>query len=328
MNALTQNNGGNSKFPAKGRGLLLLLVLLSLLGGLQAATQFFAFNVNYHAALGPNLNHLYTPWSIIIWAQQWYGNYPEPIMKAAGIGMLATLVGLLLAFLVKTLISNSASANATLHGSARWATQKDIQAAGLLPSNQTRKTKHKGNAKKESDPFVYVGGFEDKDGTFYYLRHSGPEHILTYAPTRSGKGVGLVVPTLLSWHKSAVITDLKGELWALTAGWRQQHAGNKVLRFEPASSIGSVRWNPLDEVRFDEESGLFNVGDVQNLATLIVDPDGKGLESHWQKTAFALLVGVILHALYLKKAGIISHASLVTVDRGCATILWPLPDRI
>jgi len=332
MSAFTQNNAGNPKLPVKGRGLLLLLVLLSLLAGLQAATQFFAFNVNYHATLGPNVKGLYTPWSILLWAQQWYANYPEPIMKAAGIGMLATLVGLLLAFLVKTLISNSASANATLHGSARWATKKDIQAAGLLPPNKPKdktgngKPNHKkvDDKEKEPAPFVYVGGFEDKDGTFYYLRHSGPEHVLTYAPTRSGKGVGLVVPTLLSWHKSAVITDLKGELWALTAGWRKKHAGNKVLRFEPASSdIGVVHWNPLDEIRFDEPSGEFNVGDVQNLATLIVDPDGKGLDSHWQKTAFALLVGVILHALYLKKANPkTQEANLASVD-----LMLSDPDR-
>jgi type IV secretion system protein VirD4 len=95
------------------------------------------------------------------------------------------------------------------------------------------------------------------------------------------------VPTLLSWSSSCVITDLKGELWALTAGWRKQHAHNKTLRFEPAA-IHSVRWNPLDEIRVGTEH---EVGDVQNLATLIVDPDGRGLESHWQKTAFALLVG-------------------------------------
>ena len=124
--------------------------------------------------------------------------------------------------------------------------------------------------------------------------------MLCYAPTRSGKGVGLVVPTLLSWGESAVITDLKGELWALTAGWRRKHARNKVLRFEPAVASGSVCWNPLDEIRLGTEN---EVGDVQNLATLIVDPDGKGLESHWQKTSQALLVGVILHALYKARAG-------------------------
>jgi type IV secretion system protein VirD4 len=119
--------------------------------------------------------------------------------------------------------------------------------------------------------------------------------VLCYAPTRSGKGVGLVIPTLLSWEHSAVITDLKGELWELTSGWRQKYARNKVLRFEPASLSGGVHWNALDEIRLATE---YEVGDVQNLATLLVDPDGKGLETHWQKTAQALLVGVILHVLY------------------------------
>jgi type IV secretion system protein VirD4 len=70
-----------------------------------------------------------------------------------------------------------------------------------------------------------------------------------------------------------VITDLKGELWSVTAGWRKVHAGNKVIRFDPASPKGSACWNPLDEIRMHD--GL-EVGDVQNLATLIVDPDGKG----------------------------------------------------
>src|SRR3546814_209424 len=170
---------------------------------------------------------------------------------------------------------------------------------------------------------VYVGGWQDKDGNFYYLRHSGPEHVLTYAPTRSGKGVGLVVPTLLSWGASSVITDLKGELWALTAGWRQKHAKNKVLRFEPASSSGGVCWNPLDEIRVGTEA---EVGDVQNLATLIVDPDGKGLDSHWQKTAFALLVGVILHALY-KARNDGGTATLPSVDAMLADPNRDIGDR-
>ena len=96
----------------------------------------------------------------------------------------------------------------------------------------------------------------------------------------------------------------------MTAGWRQKHAKNKVLRFEPASSNGGVCWNPLDEIRIATE---YEVGDVQNLATLIVDPDGKGMDSHWQKTSYALLVGVILHALYkAKNEG--TPASLPVID--------------
>jgi len=171
---------------------------------------------------------------------------------------------------------------------------------------------------QETNTHVYVGAWLDKNGKQHYLRHNGPEHILTYAPTRSGKGVGLVLPTLLSWSESCVITDLKSELWEMTAGWRQKHANNKVLRFEPAALSGCVQWNPLDEIRIGTE---YEVGDVQSLSTLIVDPDGRGLDSHWQKTSQALLVGVILHALYKsKEEG--TPASLPAVDAMLAD-----PDR-
>lgn len=267
---------------------------VSLLAGLQAATQFFAHAFGYQPSLGAHLGHVYAPWAILSWSLKWYADYPDAILRAGSVGLLVSTMGLLAAFVVKIVSSNTSRANAYLHGSARWAEKKDIQAAGLLP--RPRGLLGLVSGKDAPAPTgVYVGGWEDKRGRFHYLRHNGPEHILTVAPTRSGKGVGLVIPTLLSWSASAVITDLKGELWALTAGWRKQHARNKVLRFEPASSCGGVGWNPLDEIRLGTEH---EVGDVQNLATLIVDPDGRGLESHWQKTAFALLVGVILHALY------------------------------
>jgi len=186
--------------------------------------------------------------------------------------------------------------------------KKAIRRAGLLLEKSATAPL------KAFPPSVCVGGWQSRFGGLYHLNHNGMEPVLACAPCRSGKTTGLVIPTLLTWHQSAVIYDPRNEFWALTAGWRQQHAKNKVLRFEPASAKGSVRWNPLDEICFDEDTGLFNVGDVQNLATLIVDPDGKGLESHWQKTAFALLVGIILHVLYLKKSGQEQFANLATVD--------------
>jgi type IV secretion system protein VirD4 len=282
---------------ATGGKLLPALGALSLGGGLQSATQFFAHTFNYQANLGSHFNHVYAPWSILEWSSKWYSHYPNEIMKAASVGMMVSTAGLLGVAVAKVVSSNSSKANEYLHGSARWAGKKDIQAAGLLPRPRSILEVVTGKDAAMSTG-VYVGGWEDKDGNFHYLRHNGPEHVLTYAPTRSGKGVGLVVPTLLSWGASAVVTDLKGELWAMTAGWRKKHARNKVLRFEPATANGSVCWNPLDEIRLGSE---YAVGDVQNLATLIVDPNGKGLDSHWQKTAFALLVGVILHALYKAK---------------------------
>lgn len=293
----------------KIRKTLPALGLLSMGAGLQAATQYFAHTFNYQAGLGAHYNHLYAPWSILQWSGKWYAQFPDDFMRAGSIGMVVSTVGLLGVTIAKMVGANTGQPNEYLHGSARWADKKDIQAAGLLPRPRGLLEVVSGNQPPTSSG-VYVGGWEDKQGNFHYLRHSGPEHVLTYAPTRSGKGVGLVIPTLLSWGGSAFVADLKGELWALTAGWRKKHARNKVLRFEPAAATGCARWNPLDEIRIGTEN---EVGDVQNLATLIVDPDGKGLESHWQKTAQALLVGVILHALYkARNEGI--PASLPSVD--------------
>src|SRR6185312_2694414 len=78
------------------------------------------------------------------------------------------------------------------------------------------------------------------------VRHAGPEHLLVFAPTRSGKGVGTVVPTLLSWPASVVVYDIKKELWQLTAGWRRTFS--HCLRFEPTGT-GGVAFNPLFEAR-------------------------------------------------------------------------------
>jgi type IV secretion system protein VirD4 len=280
-----------------------------MLAGLQSATQFFAYEFGYQPQLGVHYQHLYTPWSILIWAYKWWGYFQVNIMKAAGVGMTVTSTGLLGLMVAKMVGANSARINPYLHGSARWANQHDIERAGLLPRPLTGWQQLTGQNKPSNDG-VYVGAWLDKKGITRYLRHNGAEHVLCYAPTRSGKGVGLVIPTLLSWEHSAVITDLKGELWELTSGWRQSYARNKVLRFEPASLSGGVHWNALDEIRLATE---YEVGDVQNLATLLVDPDGKGLETHWQKTAQALLVGVILHVLYkAQQEGI--DASLPAVD--------------
>ncbi|WP_262966117.1 type IV secretory system conjugative DNA transfer family protein [Methylobacter psychrophilus] len=279
--------------PKSGK-IIPVLAVVSLLAGLQSATQFFASEFGYQTQLGAHYQHIYPPWGILLWTYKWGGLFQASMMKAGGVGITVTAAALLGLMVAKMVKANSAKINPYLHGSARWANQHDIERAGLLPRPITAWQQLTGKKKCSSDG-VYVGAWLDKKGITRYLRHNGAEHVLCYAPTRSGKGVGLVIPTLLSWQHSAVITDLKGELWELTSGWRQRYARNKVLRFEPASLSGGVHWNALDEIRLATE---YEVGDVQNLATLLVDPDGKGLETHWQKTAQALLVGVILHVLY------------------------------
>jgi type IV secretion system protein VirD4 len=148
---------------------------------------------------------------------------------------------------------------------------------------------------------VYVGAF-DANGRRHYLRHDGPEHVLALAPTRSGKGVGLVIPTLLSWPHSTIVHDIKGENFALTSGWRASELGNRVLKFDPTANDGSsARYNPMDHVRLRT---AYEMRDVQNIVQMLVDPEGKaaqGHEAHWIATSSAFLAGAILHVLYCER---------------------------
>ena len=315
--AYNNATGAELRTPKQNSKLVPLLAFVSVLAGLQTATQSFAYQFDYQAILGVSINHIYPPWNILLWVSIYHAKHYGEIVQAASMGVVAAGFGLLIVAVTKSVLTNTNKANKSLHGSARWANIDDIRAAGLLPPKQSWFAKMRGKPAPINDG-VYVGSWVDASGQQHYLRDNSNTHILTYAPTRSGKGVGLVTTSLLTWPHSAVITDLKGELWALTAGWRQKHAKNKVLRFEPAASIGCARWNPLDEIRIETEN---EVGDVQNLATLIVDPDGKGLESHWQKTSQALLVGVILHSLYKSKREQ-TAASMSSVDATLAD-----PDR-
>jgi type IV secretion system protein VirD4 len=163
--------------------------------------------------------------------------------------------------------------HAITYGSARWATAQEIRSADLLHPDG-----------------VMLGHWHG-----HYLRHDGPEHVLCFAPTRSGKGVGLVVPTLLTWPGSAIVHDIKGENWTLTAGWRARFG--RALLFDPTNAASSA-YNPLMEVRRGERE----VRDVQNIADVLVDPEG-ALEkrNHWEKTSHSLLVGAILHVLYAEE---------------------------
>lgn len=255
----------------------ILIVFAIMLLGLSAATQWAAAMLGYQAALGKPLFvartlPLYRPWALFGW---WYffGAYAPHVFNKAG--ALAGASGFLGcgAAVFGSLWRARQVGLATTFGSARWANRRDVASAGLFGSSGL------------------ILGLHDN----CYLRHDGPDHVLAFAPTRSGKGVGLVVPTLLSWTGSAVIHDIKGENWHLTAGWRARFS--HCLLFDPTNSA-SARYNPLLEVRRGDQE----VRDVQNIADILVDPEG-ALErrNHWEKTSHALLVGAILHVLYAEQ---------------------------
>jgi len=234
-----------------------------------------------------NLFHtpVYRPWAIFPWWYHYDAYAPHVFDKAGALAGASGFIGCAAA-IFGSLWRARQQRHVTTYGSARWAEAREMERAGLL-----------------GDAGAFLGRHHGR-----YLRHDGPEHVMAFAPTRSGKGVGLVVPTLLSWTGSAVIHDIKGENWQLTAGWRSRFS--HALLFNPTDAR-SARYNPLLEVRRGENE----VRDVQNIADILVDPEG-ALErrNHWEKTSHSLLVGAILHILYAEEEKTLARVATFLSD--------------
>lgn len=250
------------------------IVLIIIIAATWFATQWAAAQLGYQPALGRSWFLMgdvpvYLPWRLYQWWYAYEAYAPDVFAKAGAIAASGGLLGILAAVL-GSLWRARWERHVTTYGSARWAGRRDLTRAKLLGNDG-----------------VFLGAWQGN-----YLRHAGPEHVLAFAPTRSGKGVGLVVPTLLSWTGSCVVHDIKGENWQLTSGWRSTLG--PCIRFDPTDRV-SPRYNPLLEIR----KGDFEVRDVQNIADILVDPEGSAeRRDHWDKTGYALLVAVILHVLY------------------------------
>jgi type IV secretion system protein VirD4 len=260
--------------PTKILWLQILVVCSTVLGFVWAATEWTAWQLAFQPELGPPWFSLfgfpvYLPPAFFWW---WFGfdAYAHDLFVTGGFIAGAGGVAAFVVAVAMSVWRAREVKRATTYGSARWADEREIRKAGLLHPDG-----------------VVLGRWHGA-----YLRHNGPEHVLCFAPTRSGKGVGLVVPTLLTWPGSAIVHDIKGENWTLTAGWRARFG--RVVLFDP-TNLQSSAYNPLLEVR----RGEWEVRDVQNIADVLVDPEG-ALEkrNHWEKTSHSLLVGTILHVLY------------------------------
>ncbi|RWJ04434.1 MAG: type IV secretory system conjugative DNA transfer family protein [Mesorhizobium sp.] len=124
------------------------------------------------------------------------------------------------------------------------------------------------------------------------LRTKDDRHHLIIGPTRSGKGAGYVIPNALMHHGSMVVTDLKGEVFKATAGYRRRN-GSQVFLFAPGSETTN-RYNPLDFVR--QERGN-RTTDIQNVASILVPENTESENSVWQATAQQVMAGVISYVL-------------------------------
>ncbi|WP_024520614.1 conjugal transfer protein TraG [Bradyrhizobium sp. Tv2a-2] len=252
----------------------LLFVSMVVLAFLWAATEWTAWRLAFQPRLGPFWFTLanwpiYQPVAFFVWWFKFDAYAPKIFVQGGCIAASGGIAAIGAAIVLSVWRAKEAQ-HVTTYGSARWANPREVRRAGLLGNEG-----------------VVLGRFGD-----HYLRHDGPEHVLCFAPTRSGKGVGLVIPTLLTWPGSTIVHDIKGENFQLTSGWRARFGA--VLLFDPTNPA-SAAYNPLLEIR----KGDYEVRDAQNIADILVDPEG-ALErrNHWEKTSHSLLVGAILHVLY------------------------------
>ncbi|WP_271009268.1 type IV secretory system conjugative DNA transfer family protein [Paucibacter sp. B51] len=166
----------------------------------------------------------------------------------------------------------SARTRRPLHGDARFATRAEIERAGFFS--------------RDGSPAILLG--RDR-GRFLSLR--GQLSVMLSAPTRSGKGVGVVIPNLLNWPDSVVVLDIKGENYDITAGYRAAH-GQAVYAFSPFDEDArSHRWNPLETVRADP---LHRVGDLLAIAQIFFPSESGSTssEAFFNDQARSLFMGL------------------------------------
>jgi type IV secretion system protein VirD4 len=242
----------NARWPLKAAAIAGLIALVVVMAGAIACTVALA---GLHR-LSDDVDWLRTPGWL------WYYRADPQVARWVQAGALAATLLLLLAGL-----GLGQSLRRPFYGKAHFASEAQIAAGGL------RATKG-----------IILGRANGR-----YLVFGGSEHVMLYAPTRTGKGVGVVIPNLLNWADSVVVLDVKRENWAATAGFRAAH-GQTVRLFDPLAADGATaRYNPLAHIaRADPVATL---DELQRIATMLFPAPPRG-DPFWAEAARTGFIGV------------------------------------
>ncbi len=274
----------------------ILIFVFSFITGAITATERMAYRFQFSPRLGKNYMHVYNPLDFWFWFKKYSQVYPAArsmMLNSMLDGSLVFVVALMLLTFLRGKVLGKVKAPDEL---SHFADKHEIAKMGLLKETGLIFKKY---AEKETG--IYIGRYvkyskHAKNKTFEaYLKFDSNTHILYFAPTRSGKGVGFVIPNLLTYRSSMIVNDLKSENYELTAGWRKK-MGQKIYYFNP-TDVKSHVYNPLEFVRANSKEA---VKDAQTVANIIVsDPHGQSASSsHWDNTARALLTGLILYVTH------------------------------
>lgn len=191
----------------------------------------------------------------------WYYRGDPHVVRAMAGGLLAGAI--ILVVLVYALWARQPP----LHGAARFASERELRRHGF-----------------RSRVGIVVGRKRGK-----FLTFGGPEHVIVEAPTRSGKGVGIVIPNLLTWQGSVVVLDVKRENYEATAGFRAHYAQD-VFLFNPTDREGrSARYNPLSYIDRNDPDDV--IIELQKIATMLFVAPEYG-EAFWANGARTGFTGV------------------------------------
>lgn len=194
----------------------------------------------------------------------WFWHFREDplVQRWLKVGLLSS-TGLMLV----TTIGITGRLRRPLHGASRWANEAEIRRGGLRAETGIVL------GWKGSQPLVF----------------GGSEHVMLYAPTRTGKGVGVVIPNLLTWPDSVVVLDVKRENWDATAGFRAAH-GQEVFLFDPLDPEGrTARFNPFGHI--DHADPIAVLDELQRIATMLF-PLPPHTDPFWTESARTGFVGV------------------------------------
>lgn len=256
------------------------LAAAPLFGALWAASQFIAQVFDGQAALGRPLfvlgeTQIYPPWSALDWSARWSEAYPKPFAVARLILLSGFLAGALI-----IAVGARRGIQVKPFGKDAWASFDDLKAADLFASSGS-----------------VLGKFNGEIVAF-----DGPEHQLLIGASRSGKGRGHVVPTLLATQASMLVLDVKGELadgdprhgFPGTAGFRETLG--PVARFAPTRA-DSIHFNPMFEVPRGENE----VRAVQNIIDVLfgANEDQRSAD-FWRRRGAGWAAAVMLHTLYFE----------------------------
>lgn len=247
--------------------LIFIFLASAIIGQWIGGMIFFKFNSIYSFA-HPLTLYFY-----------WYGGqaWEQNLMYRVGF-VVACVFPIVIT--IGTLILLTQKPRRELHGSSRFARMSEIAQHGLFKTNQ-------------KDPEILIGKFNGK-----LLRWSGKQFAYLAAPTRTGKGVGIVIPNCLNYRDSLVVFDPKLENFKITAGYRHDVLEQEVFLFSPsAPEKRSHCWNPMSYVSRDPYR---MVGDAFNIANILYSaPDGgdNGNAKFFAEMAQKLFVGLVLYMI-------------------------------